>query len=186
MRHLETIKGNFRFWILDFGFRKSDFGSRISDFVPPSTSLLPRPSSLVLTLAFVLLSLGLFAQGTKESVKPKPTTRILFVFDASQSMYGHWQSDTKFNIAVKLFSGILDSLRTQPNLELALRVYGHQKQFPPQDCNDTRLEVPFGKDNITRIKHVLRTIIPKGTTLLHFRFHRQPTISRFVKIAGTS
>ena len=86
------------------------------------------------------------------------------MFDASQSMYGQWQSDTKFNIAVRLFSGILDSLRMQPNLELALRVYGHQKHYPPQDCNDTRLEVPFGKDNVTRMKHVLKTISPNGTT----------------------
>ncbi len=107
---------------------------------------------------------GLGAQGTKEQGKPKPTTRILFVFDASQSMYGQWQSDTKFNIAVRLLSGILDSLHSQPNLELALRVYGHQKQFPPQDCNDTRLEVPFAKDNVARIKHVLKIITPKGTT----------------------
>ncbi len=104
----------------------------------------------------------------KEQEKPKPLTRILFVFDASQSMYGRWQSDTKFNIAVRLFGNILDSLKNVKNLELALRVYGHQKQFPPQDCNDTRLEVPFSKDNITRIKHTLKTIIPKGTTPIAF------------------
>lgn len=115
-------------------------------------------------LILIIFSPSLFAQTSVEKEKPKPTTRILFVFDASQSMYGHWQSDTKFNIAVKLFSNILDSLRTQHNLELALRLYGHQKPFPPQDCNDTRLEVPFGKDNIPRIKHVLKTTIPKGTT----------------------
>lgn len=103
-------------------------------------------------------------QNLHEKVKPKPVTRILFVFDASQSMYGRWQSDTKFNIASRLFSNILDSLKTVGNLELALRVYGHQKQYPPQVCNDTRLEVPFGKDNIAKIKHVLKTIVPKGTT----------------------
>ena len=119
---------------------------------------------ILLLLFLFCLSLSGFSQGQQEQGRPKPTTRILFVFDASQSMFGRWQSDTKFNIAVKLFSNILDSLRTQPNLELALRMYGHQKQFPPQDCNDTRLEVPFAKDNITRIKHVLKTIIPKGTT----------------------
>jgi len=112
----------------------------------------------------VAMSFGLYAQGVRDEVKPKPTTRILFVFDASQSMFGRWQSDTKFNIAVKLFSSLLDSLRGQQNLELALRVYGHQKQYPPQDCNDTRLEVPFAKDNISKIKHVLKTISPKGTT----------------------
>ncbi len=115
-------------------------------------------------LLLLLLTGGAFAQVAKDQGKPKPTTRILFVFDASQSMYGQWQSDTKFNIAVRLLSGILDSLHTQSNLELALRVYGHQKQFPPQDCNDTRLEVPFAKDNVARIKHVLKTITPKGTT----------------------
>ena len=120
------------------------------------------------TSILVVGAFSLFAQGAKELEKPKPTTRILFVFDASQSMLGRWQSDTKFNIAVKLFSGLLDSLRTQQNLELALRVYGHQKQYPPQDCNDTRLEVPFSKDNITRIKHVLKTISPKGTTPIAF------------------
>ncbi|MEI6900082.1 MAG: VWA domain-containing protein [Bacteroidota bacterium] len=96
--------------------------------------------------------------------KPKPTTRILFVFDCSQSMYGRWQSDTKFNIATRLFSNLLDSLKNVKNLQMALRVYGHQKMFPPQDCNDSKLEVPFAKDNVPRIKHVLKSIIPSGTT----------------------
>jgi Ca-activated chloride channel homolog len=105
-----------------------------------------------------------FSQNVKAPERPKPTSRILFVFDASQSMYGLWQSDSKFNIATRLFTNILDSLKNVKNLELALRVYGHQKQFPPQDCNDTKLEVPFGPGNIERIKQRLRTIIPKGTT----------------------
>jgi Ca-activated chloride channel homolog len=107
---------------------------------------------------------GGYSQSKPEQEKPKPLTRILFVFDASQSMYGRWQSDTKFNIASRLFVNILDSLRYVKNLEIALRVYGHQKQFPPQDCNDTKLEVPFAPDNVSRIKHVLKTIIPRGTT----------------------
>lgn len=122
------------------------------------------PGVIPVIIFLLMMNLTGNGQQPREPVKPKPTTRILFVFDASQSMFGRWQSDTKFNIAVKLFSAILDSLRTHSNLELALRMYGHQKQYPPQDCNDTRLEVPFGKDNVTRIKQVLRTITPKGTT----------------------
>jgi len=86
------------------------------------------------------------------------------VFDASQSMYGRWQSDMKITIAQKLLSNLLDSLKNVPNLELALRVFGHQKQFPPQDCDDTKLEIPFAKDNISRIKNKLKTITPRGTT----------------------
>jgi Ca-activated chloride channel homolog len=118
----------------------------------------------ILPVLLLLLTASLLAQGPHEQEKPKPMTRILFVFDASQSMYGRWQSDTKFNIASRLFTNILDSLKTIKNLELALRVYGHQKQFPPQDCNDTKLEVPFARDNIARIKHVMKIITPKGTT----------------------
>lgn len=100
----------------------------------------------------------------KEKEKPKPITRILFVFDASQSMYGRWQSDMKITIARKLLSDLLDSLKDVPNLQVALRVYGHQKQYPPQDCDDTKLEIPFAADNTEKIKSKLKTLIPKGTT----------------------
>ena len=119
---------------------------------------------LLLLLISVLSASTAYSQARKEPEKPRIITRILFVFDASQSMYGRWQSDTKFNIATRLFSGILDSLRNIQDLELALRVYGHQKPYPPQDCNDSKLEVPFAKDNVARIKHVLKIISPSGTT----------------------
>jgi len=119
---------------------------------------------ILIGLTFVFLTSAGFSQHKGDRDRTKPLTRILFVFDASQSMYGRWQSNTKFNIASRLFIGILDSLKKVNNLELALRVYGHQKQFPPQDCNDSKLEVPFAIDNVDRIKYVLKTIVPKGTT----------------------
>jgi len=59
---------------------------------------------------------------------------------------------------------MVDSLSRQPGVELALRCYGHQKKFPPQDCDDTRLEVPFGKDNGWLIKQKLNKLNPSGTT----------------------
>ena len=104
---------------------------------------------------------------TKEEVEPKPLTRILFVFDGSQSMYGRWESGTKIQVAQKLMGQMLDSLKgiqAEANFQLALRIYGHQKPVPPQDCSDTKLEVPFGKGNIYRIKNVLRALNPMGTT----------------------
>jgi Ca-activated chloride channel homolog len=117
----------------------------------------------------LLMFLGYFgvqAQSNirEEKEKPPPLTRILFVFDASQSMYGRWQSDIKINIAQNILSGLLDSLKNVENIQLALRVYGHQKNFPPQDCDDSRLEVPFGDNNAMRIKNMLRYIKPRGTT----------------------
>lgn len=104
------------------------------------------------------------AQRNSEPEAEPPLTRILFVFDASQSMFARWQSDMRITIARTLLTELLDSLEQVDNLELALRVYGHQKRYPPQDCDDTRLEVPFAPDNAGRIRHRLRTITPRGTT----------------------
>jgi Ca-activated chloride channel family protein len=121
---------------------------------------------LLILFAAMLVSMGSYAQKPSFKEKPKPTTRLLFLFDASQSMYGRWQSDMKINIAQKLLSNLLDSLEHVDHLELALRVYGHQKNFPPQDCDDTKLEVPFAPNNSGKIKKALMTIVPRGTTPL--------------------
>ncbi len=118
----------------------------------------------VITSLFLMSPGAGFSQNKGEKEAIPPTTRILFVFDASQSMGGQWQSGIKFNIARDLLARMLDSLRGVPNLEMGLRVYGHQKPVPPQDCNDTRLEVPIGKNNISRIESILKNLVPRGTT----------------------
>jgi len=121
------------------------------------------------TAILLLLILPAFTQNQPPEVKKTPpTTRILFIFDASQSMLGRWQSDTKFNIAKRIISEMLDSIANLKNTEFALRVYGHQYQYPPQVCTDTKLEVPFAPGNAGKIKSRLRTITPKGTTPLAF------------------
>lgn len=123
-------------------------------------------------LLLFLLAFGATAQTGSDEKEKVITTRILFLFDASQSMYGRWQSDMKITIARKIMSDLLDSLRDVPNLELALRCYGHTKDYPPQDCDDTRLEVPFGPDNIEKIKYKLKTINPRGTTPIAMSLER--------------
>jgi len=105
---------------------------------------------------------GLLSQ-SKPEIKP-PESRILFIFDASQSMAGYWESDRKINIARDILIGIVDSLEQLDNVHMGLRIYGHQSPVPPQDCSDTKLEVPFGVGNAPRIRQKLRFISPKGTT----------------------
>ena len=102
--------------------------------------------------------------GQSQPPKSENSTRILIIFDASNSMYGHWQSDTKINIAKRLLNNILDSISTIENLQLALRVFGDLKDFPPQDCNDTRLVVPFSEGNAKKIAHFIKYLTPRGTT----------------------
>jgi Ca-activated chloride channel homolog len=121
------------------------------------------------TVVLLYLILGINSLEAQSLPKPEldpPLTRILFVFDASQSMYGRWQSGSKIDVAQRLMSQMLDSLARIENkpFQLALRVYGHQKPVPPQDCDDTKLEVGFKDNNIGQIKKTIRSIQPKGTT----------------------
>jgi len=98
--------------------------------------------------------------------KKEPVNRILFIFDASQSMLGRWQSGRKIDIAKKLLSNMVDSLQNIENLEIGLRVYGHKSGYPPQDCDDTHLEVNFLKAEfaVDIIKKKLKVIRSRGTT----------------------
>jgi Ca-activated chloride channel homolog len=122
-----------------------------------------------LTLACCLAGSLIFPSKLKaeEQTGPEPTTRILFIFDASFSMYGQWQSGMKMDIAKRMLTEFLDSLKTVPNLEIAFRVYGHQyKLIPKKNCEDTRLEVPFAPPGkaVPMIKQKMLGIVPTGTT----------------------
>lgn len=117
----------------------------------------------LLTFISILITVNLFAQTKPSNIAP-PNTRILFIFDASQSMMAFWESDRKISIARNTLIDIIDSLEHLDNVEMGLRVYGHQSPVPPQDCSDTRLEVPFGMNNAAKIRQKLRYVKPKGTT----------------------
>ncbi len=123
-------------------------------------------------LTVIIYFSNCYTQNYSHKKYTPPDTRILFVFDASQSMLGYWSSDRKINIARKTLISIIDSLETLDNVQMALRVYGHQSPVPPQDCNDTRLEVPFAKGNAPKIRQELRYINPKGTTPIAYSLQK--------------
>lgn len=95
-----------------------------------------------------------------------PKTRILFVFDASQSMLGQWEGETKLKVATRLLGNLMDSLKTKKNIEVALRIYGHQFSVAQgqRSCEDSKLEIPFKPNNFNAIKAKLANIYPIGTT----------------------
>ena len=112
----------------------------------------------------LLLLMGSFTSIAQK--RKKPVNRILFIFDASQSMLGRWQSGRKIDIAKKLLSNMVDSLKDIENLEIGLRVYGHQNGYPPQHCDDTKLEINFLPSHLAslRMKAKLNMIRARGTT----------------------
>jgi Ca-activated chloride channel family protein len=81
-------------------------------------------------------------------------------------MNGYWENERKIEIATRLLSETLESLEVAENLELGLRVYGHQTRHIPgkQDCDDTELVVDIGPGRNLVIKQALNRLIPQGTT----------------------
>ncbi|WP_246000526.1 vWA domain-containing protein [Pontibacter diazotrophicus] len=94
----------------------------------------------------------------------QPTTRILFLLDASGSMLAKWESSDRMTVAKNLLAHLVDSLERYDNVEVALRVYGHQFGRERNDCKDTRLEVPFSGNSTAAIQKKLTEIIPRGNT----------------------
>ncbi len=106
------------------------------------------------------------AQEVQQKLPEK--TRILFLLDGSGSMLARWGNTNRISVAKKVLAETVDSLAVNENLELALRVYGHQYEKYLKRCNDSKLEVPFGKNNEQAIKNKLRNIKPKGVTPIAF------------------
>ncbi len=109
----------------------------------------------------------LFFLSTLVKLNGQVTNRILFIFDDSYSMYAPWNSNIKIEVAKKVMGEFLDSLKNLPDLELALRCYGHTTFFKPErNCKDTKLEVPFADalSNSVKIKNRIQRLEPLGTT----------------------
>lgn len=118
-------------------------------------------------LLYILLT-SLYCFSVSAQDDKVETVRILFIFDASNSMNAQWQKSTRIKVAKQLMLQTIDSLAKIDNIEIALRLYGHQTKIVPghQDCNDTKLEVPFGpsKTNAIKVKDKIRGVECRGTT----------------------
>ena len=108
------------------------------------------------------------ASGQSSTVEgQQEKTRLLIILDCSNSMWDHWQSNAKIKVTQQVLLSFLDSVSgTQAagvrgdgeQVDVALRVFGHlnKEQF------GTRLEVPFGGDNIYRLQSKIKTLVPQG------------------------
>ncbi len=79
-------------------------------------------------------------------------------------MLAKMENDLRMNVAKKLLSDLTDSLKVNPNVELALRVYGHLHHRRLQNCKDSKLEVPFRPGNHEVIINSLKNLQPQGNT----------------------
>lgn len=127
------------------------------------------PGTKTFLVCFLLAVLVTAATGQVRQQKVAEKTRLLFLLDASGSMLDPWgRNQTKLSVAKTILAKIVDSLRQNNKIELALRLYGHR--FPPgvNNCTDTELVVPFKTNNHQAIIDRINGIRPKGVTPISY------------------
>ncbi len=105
----------------------------------------------------VFIVILLLLCGAVQAQQPEKT-RLLLIMDCSNSMWDHWQSGSKIKVTQQVLLSFLDSISKQHDVDVALRVFGHLNK----DQFGTRLEVPFGSDNIYRLQSKIKTLVPQG------------------------
>lgn len=121
----------------------------------------------LLRFAFVCSLLSIFnSLAAQQSQVYKPSVnRVLFVLDISGSMREDWNGKNKYTIAKQLLYKLIDSVeRKNPNVEFAIRGFGFQSPNTQKNCKDSKLLVPFGKNNAAKILDALEKISPQGMT----------------------
>jgi Ca-activated chloride channel family protein len=92
---------------------------------------------------------------------PRPS--IVFIYDASGSMWGQIDGSTKMEIAVSVLSEAVDGLPAQQ--QMALVAYGHRVEG---DCRDVEFLVDMDNNSPLPVKAALNSIKPLGKTPLAY------------------
>ncbi len=117
------------------------------------------------TLILVVFFCTAFLLAPKISYAKNPDkTRILIILDCSGSMYSKFGKADRITAAKKILIHLVDSMRKVPNVQLALRCYGHQHAAKEHDCKDSKLEIPFGDNNADEIVSFVKQVKPNGWT----------------------
>lgn len=87
------------------------------------------------------------------------TTDAILILDASGSMWGQVDGQTKISAAKQAVDSIL--AQWKPTDRLGLMAYGHRSKG---DCKDIELMVPVGTFDPARIKAAVHGLNPKGKT----------------------
>lgn len=110
-------------------------------------------------------------QARAQQAKP---VKILFLLDGSSSMLDDWQPGAeRFSVAGTLVGAIMDSIQNvNPNVQFALRVFGHQYTVQENNCYDTKLEVPYARNNLSQIKARLKYLSARGVSPIAYSLRR--------------
>lgn len=121
---------------------------------------------LLISICFLFVHIG-FSQ---DEIRKEYKTKILFVIDASGSMQESWKGERKWDMAIQTLSNLIDSFQLKNrNIEIGVRLLGHQFHKSQNRCDDSKLEINFSQnfEEASLLKRMMK-IQPKGQTPLAY------------------
>lgn len=110
----------------------------------------------------IMLLYPLFSIGQTRQ-NPEVPSPIIFIYDASGSMWGQMEGKTKMEIASSVLSNSIDNFAE--NQQIGLVAYGHRKKG---DCRDVETLVAMTNTSKSDIAQAVKSIKPLGKTPLAF------------------
>lgn len=115
--------------------------------------------NVILSLVYLFL-VGFICNNINGQSTDSP---ILFIYDASGSMWGKLNDQFKKDIASEVLTNTIDQLGT--NQKVGLIAYGHRSK---SDCQDVELLVEIENTNKSKLKSAIKSINPLGKTPLAY------------------
>jgi Ca-activated chloride channel family protein len=98
-------------------------------------------------------------KASEQAEKPSVSGNLVFILDASGSMWGQVEGKAKIAIAKEVLTGLVGEL---PDDAVAgLVAYGHRRKG---DCDDVEELIPLGRLDKTRMIARIQALSPKGKT----------------------
>lgn len=112
---------------------------------------------------FILLFACIFQANTQTKQAPEVPSPIIYIYDASGSMWGQMQGKTKMEIAASVLSNSINDFAE--NQQIGLVAYGHRKKG---DCKDVEMMVPMSNTSKSQVASAVKGIKPLGMTPLAY------------------
>lgn len=124
------------------------------------TSVSQRKDALICKAPILLILFLMFGFFFFTSIaQARGIPQVMFIFDASGSMWGHVGGQTKIEAAKEVMTRIVPKLPSE--VKTGLTVYGHRRKG---DCSDIEVLVSPGSTDRGRLLTQLKDVSPKGKT----------------------
>jgi Ca-activated chloride channel family protein len=108
------------------------------------------------------------------------TANMVFVLDASGSMWGQIGGKTKIAVAKEVLNDLIDGL--SKDMRVGLFAYGHRSKT---ECSDIEMLVPVGPVDGQALKTKIAAIQPKGKTPLIAAVQQAAKAMRYTETRAT-